>query len=61
MLSFGDMGVAALFDTDGQITLPVMLYHQLGAYQFNEASVTAVFLLLLCVSFFWAINQIIGR
>ena len=60
-LSFGDMGVAALFDTDGQITLPVMLYHQLGAYQFNEASVTAVFLLLLCVSFFWAINQIIGR
>jgi len=60
-LSFGDMGVAALFDTQGDTTLPVLLFHQMGAYRFDEASVTAVILMLLSVSLFWLIDRSVGR
>jgi thiamine transport system permease protein len=60
-LSFGDMGVAALFDTTGAITLPVMLYHRMGAYRFDEAAATALVLLLLTVGVFLLIDRGLGR
>ena len=60
-LSFGDMGVAALFDTTGHITLPVMLYHRMSAYRFDEAAVTALVLVLMCVALFWILDRSLSR
>ena len=60
-LSFGDMGVAALFDTSGAITLPVMLYHRMSAYRFDEAAVTALVLVVMSLILFWALDRIVGR
>jgi len=60
-LSFGDMGVAALFDTTGHLTLPVMLYHRMSAYRFDEAAVTALVLLLMCVALFWIMDRSLSR
>ena len=60
-LSFGDMGVAALFDTSGAITLPVMLYYRMSAYRFDEAAVTALVLVLISVLVFWLLNRTLGR
>jgi thiamine transport system permease protein len=60
-LSVGDMGVAALFDTSGAITLPVLLYHRLGAYRFDEAAVTALALMVLCAVVFLTVDRGIGR
>ena len=60
-LSVGDMGVAALFDTSGAITLPVLLYHRLGAYRFDEAAVTALALIVLCAVVFLVVDRGIGR
>ena len=60
-LSFGDMGVAALFDTTGHITLPVMLYHRMSAYRFDEAAVTALVLALMCVALFWLVDRGLSR
>ncbi len=56
-LSFGDLGVAALFDTSGTITLPVLLYHQLGNYRFNEAASTALVLMFLCATTFFIVDR----
>jgi len=55
------MGVAALFDTSGAITLPVLLYHRLGAYRFDEAAVTALALMVLCAVVFLVVDRGIGR
>ncbi|HCV20412.1 MAG TPA: thiamine/thiamine pyrophosphate ABC transporter permease ThiP, partial [Gammaproteobacteria bacterium] len=60
-LSFGDMGVAALFDTSGAITLPVMLYHRMAAYRFDQAAVTALLLVLLTVGVFLLIDRGLGQ
>jgi thiamine transport system permease protein len=60
-LSLGDMGVAALFDTSGAITLPILLYHRLGAYRFDEAAVTALALMVLCAVIFLLLDRGIGR
>jgi thiamine transport system permease protein len=38
-----------------------LLFHQMGAYRFDEASVTAVILMLLSVSLFWLIDRSVGR
>jgi thiamine transport system permease protein len=59
-LAMGDLGVIALFGSPETTTLPLMLYHQLGAYLIKEAAVTAVFLLLSCLAIFWLLEQLIG-
>ncbi|MCP4433064.1 MAG: thiamine/thiamine pyrophosphate ABC transporter, permease protein [Gammaproteobacteria bacterium] len=59
-LAMGDLGVIALFGTPQTTTLPLMLYHQLGAYLVEEAAVTAVFLLLCCLLIFWLLELLIG-
>jgi len=53
--------VAALFDTSGAITLPVMLYHRMSAYRFDEAAVTALVLVVMSLILFWALDRIVGR
>ncbi len=59
-LAMGDLGVIALFGTPETTTLPLMLYHQLGAYLVDEAAVTAVFLLSSCLLVFWLLERVIG-
>jgi thiamine transport system permease protein len=59
-LSTGDLGVIALFGNQQTTTLPLLLYQRLGAYQMNEAAVTALILLLLCLSLFVAIERVFG-
>ncbi len=59
-LSMGDLGVIALFGSPDTTTLPLRLYHQLGAYRVSEAAVTAVTLLFICLSVFWLLEAGIG-
>jgi thiamine transport system permease protein len=59
-LAMGDLGVIALFGTSESTTLPLLVYQQLGAYQIPEATVTAAFLLLLCLLVFWLLERGLG-
>ena len=59
-LAMGDLGVIALFGTSESTTLPLLVYQQLGAYQIPEATVTATFLLLLCLLVFWLLERGLG-
>lgn len=46
-LSLGDFGVIAFFGGGDLVTLPLMLYQQLGAYRMTEAAGTALLLAIL--------------
>ena len=59
-LAMGDLGVIALFGTPQTATLPLLIYQQLGAYLIPQATVTAVFLLVLCLLVFWLCERGIG-
>ena len=50
-LSIGDFGVIAFFGGVDLITLPLLLYQQLGAYRMQDASATALLLTLLVFLF----------
>lgn len=56
-LSLGDFTAIALFGNQEFTSLPYLLYQQLGSYQINEASVTALILLLLCALLFLVIEK----
>lgn len=51
-LSFGDLGVAAFFDTGDVVTLPLLLFERLGAYRTTEAASIALLLTLLVLAMF---------
>ena len=59
-LAMGDLGVIALFGTTESTTLPLLVYQQLGAYRIPQATVTAVFLLLVCFAIYWLIERALG-
>ena len=59
-LAMGDLGVIALFGTPETATLPLLVYQQLGAYRVPQASVTAAFLLGLCLTLFWLLERGLG-
>jgi len=59
-LAMGDLGVIALFGTPETATLTLLIYQQLGAYLIPQATVTALFLLLLCLTMFWLLERGIG-
>ena len=59
-LAMGDLGVITLFGTPHTATLPLLIYQQLGAYLIPQATVTAMFLLGLCLLVFWGIERGIG-
>lgn len=46
-LSFGDLGVIALFGSGGVETLPSLLFAKMGAYRSDDASGLALYLMLL--------------
>lgn len=50
-LSLGDFGVIAFFGGGDLVTLPLMLYQQLGAYRMEEAAGTALLLAILVFVF----------
>jgi len=50
-LSLGDLGVIALFGTQDFVTLPALIYRQMGSYRFDEAIGTALVLSALVLAF----------
>lgn len=56
-LSLGDFTAISLFGNQDFTSLPYLLYQQLGSYRMNEASVTALILLLLCAFLFGVIEK----
>lgn len=46
-LSFGDFGIIALFGGQELITLPYLLFENLGAYRLDEASAIGLFIVLV--------------
>jgi thiamine transport system permease protein len=59
-LAVGDLGVIALFGTQGTATLPLLLYQRMAAYQLDAAAVTAVVLAALCFGLFAVIERGVG-
>ncbi len=59
-LAAGDVGVIALFGSHDNVTLPLLLYRRMGAYQMEAAAVTATVLAVLCLVLFWVIERSVG-
>ncbi len=59
-LAAGDLTVIALFGTQDVRTLPLLLFQRMGSYRLQEAAVTAVLLLLLCLSLFWLLESLVS-
>jgi thiamine transport system permease protein len=59
-LAMGDLGVIALFGTPDTATLTLLIYQQLGAYRIDDATVTALLLLALCLAVFWLLERGVG-
>jgi thiamine transport system permease protein len=51
MLSLGDLTAISLFGTQGFVTLPALIYRQMGSYRFDEAIGTALVLSALVLAF----------
>jgi thiamine transport system permease protein len=60
VLAMGDLGVIALFGSTQSATLTLLIYQQLGAYLIDQATVTALLLLLLCLGLFALLERAIG-
>ena len=52
-LSLGDFTAIALFGNQQFTSLPHLLYQQLGSYRGEQAAVTALILLSVCLMLFW--------
>jgi thiamine transport system permease protein len=57
----GDLGAAALFGTPDALTLPLLLFQQLGAYRVDAAAATALLLLATSFGLFAAFERSAGR
>ena len=60
-LSLGDFTAIALFGSPDFTSLPHLLYQQIGQYRSQEAAITALILLSLCVGLFMFIERYKGR
>lgn len=56
-LSMGDLGVIALFASEGQATLPLFMYRLMGSYQMDAAAGVGLVLVLLSFALFWVFDQ----
>ncbi|MFZ1468095.1 MAG: thiamine/thiamine pyrophosphate ABC transporter permease ThiP, partial [Paracoccaceae bacterium] len=56
-LSMGDLGVIALFASDGQATLPLVVQRLLGAYRVEAAAAASLLLVGASLALFWAFDQ----
>ena len=59
-LSTGDLGVIALFGTQDTTTLPLLLYQRMSSYQMDQAAVTALVLVMMCLGLFVIIERAVG-
>jgi thiamine transport system permease protein len=60
-LSLGDLGVVALFGSQGLVTLPSLLYAKLGSYRIEEADGIAALLAGLVLVLFLVADRLGGR
>jgi len=60
LLSLGDMGVIALFGSQGLISLPLYLFQLVGSYRLEEGACIAVILISLCLILFYLVTRVIG-
>lgn len=55
--SMGDLGVIALFATQGQETLPLHMYGLMGAYRMDAAAAAGLVLVALTLGVFWIFDR----
>jgi thiamine transport system permease protein len=60
LLSLGDMGVIALFGSQGLVSLPLYLFQLIGSYRLEEGACVAVVLISLCLILFYCSSRLIG-
>lgn len=60
LLSLGDMGVVALFGSQGLTSLPLYLFQLIGSYRLEEGACVAVILIFLCFALFYCSTRFIG-
>lgn len=60
LLSLGDMGVIALFGSQGLVSLPLYLFQLIGSYRLEEGACVAVVLITLCLVLFYMSSRLIG-
>ena len=60
LLSLGDMGVIALFGSQGLVSLPLYLFQLIGAYRLEEGACVAVVLISLCLLLFYCSSRFVG-
>ncbi|MCX4024718.1 ABC transporter permease subunit [Endozoicomonas sp. SM1973] len=61
VLSLGDMGIVALIGDPDFITLPLLVYQYLANYQYPQAAVLSVVLLISCFICFYLIEKLFRR
>lgn len=59
ILSLGDLAAITLFGTGDWVTLPALIYRQMGHYQMAEATGTALMLALFCLLLTFAITPLV--
>ena len=59
-LSVGDLGVIALFGSRDNATLPLLLYQKMASYRMDEAAVIALFLIVMCLGLFAAVERVVA-
>ena len=59
-LSFGDLGVVALFGSQDFSTLPWYLYQKMGAYRTDDAAGVALIMLAITITIFFAVPKLIA-
>ncbi len=60
LLSLGDMGVIAVFGSQGLVSLPLYLFQLIGSYRLEEGACVAVVLISLCLILFYCSSRLIG-
>ncbi|MGL4297286.1 MAG: thiamine/thiamine pyrophosphate ABC transporter permease ThiP, partial [Aestuariivirga sp.] len=50
IVALGDLTAIALFGSQDLVTLPALIYRQMGSYRFDEAAGTALVLALLVLA-----------
>ncbi|WP_421855316.1 ABC transporter permease subunit [Marinomonas sp.] len=60
LLSLGDMGVIALFGSQGLVSLPLYLFQLIGSYRLEEGACVAVILISMCLILFYCSSRFIG-
>ena len=56
-LSMGDLGVIALFASDGQATLPLVVQRLMGAYRTETAAAASLLLVAASLALFWGFDR----